>query len=73
MFTNEQLAEVYHCVHKTLENTYTMLPERQKLLEGVAEQIEEAVPNLTDLASQSNEVEMAAQAEEQSQGMIQQM
>lgn len=73
LFTDEQLAEVYRCVHKTLESAYTMFPERQKLLEGVAEQIEEAVPNLTDLTGQTSEAEMAAQAEEQSQGMIQQM
>lgn len=73
VFTNEQLAEVYRCVHETLESAYTMTPERQKLLEGVAEQVEEAVPNLTDLVDQSNEAEIAAQAEEQSQGMTQQM
>lgn len=73
LFTNEQLVEVYRCIYETMESGYTMTPERQKLLEGVAEQIEEAVPNLTDLVGQPNEAEMRAQAEEQSQGMTQQM
>lgn len=59
LFTNEQLAEVYRSVHETLESVYIMTPERQKLLEGVADQIGHAVPNLAELINQSNEREQA--------------
>ena len=49
LFTNEQLAEVYRCVSETLESAYPITPERQKLLEGVSEQIRWAVPDLPEL------------------------
>ena len=48
LFTNEQLAEVYRCVSETLESAYLITPERQKLLEGVSEQIRWAVPDLPE-------------------------
>lgn len=70
LFTNEQLAEVYRCVHETLESTYTMTPERQKLLEGVADQIEHAVPDLAEQVSRYNEREMEAMAEKERPDMM---
>lgn len=69
LFTNEQLAEVYRCIHETLEGAEITTPERQKLLEGVMDQIRAAVPNLTELVSQSSEREMEAMTEERQSGM----
>lgn len=65
LFTNEQLAEVYRCVSETLESAYPITPERQKLLEGVSEQIRWAVPDLPELVSQSNERELETMSEEE--------
>lgn len=65
MFTNEQLAEVYRCIYETMESGYTMTPERQKLLEGVTDQIRDAVPDLAELVSRSNERELDTIVEEQ--------
>ena len=65
LFTNEQLAEVYRCVSETLESAYPITPERQKLLEGVSEQIRWAVPDLPELVSQSNERELEAMSQEE--------
>ena len=65
LFTNEQLAEVYRCVSETLESAYLITPERQKLLEGVSEQIRWAVPDLPELVSQSNERELEAMSQEE--------
>lgn len=73
LFTSEQLAEVYRCVHDTVEGAYTMAPERQKLLENMMEQIRDAVPNLAELVQRSNEKELEAMTEEQAQDMTQQM
>ena len=65
LFTNEQLAEVYRCVSETSENAYPITPERQKLLEGVSEQIRWAVPDLPELVRQSNERELEAMSQEE--------
>lgn len=73
LFTSEQLAEVYRCVHDTVESAYTMAPERQKLLENMMEQIKDAVPNLAELVQRSNEKELEVMTEEQAQEMTQQM
>ena len=72
LFSKEQLAEVYRCVHETLENHYPITAERQKLLEGVAAQIECAVPALAELVSQSNQKELEAAEDTEYQGMTQQ-
>lgn len=73
LFTNEQLAEVYRCVSETLETAYPITPERLRLLEGVAEQIRCAVPNLTALVSQSNERELEAMSEEEQPDVMMKM
>lgn len=65
LFTNEQLAEVYRCIYETMESGYTMTPERQKLLEGVTDHIRDAVPDLAELVSRSNERELDTIVEEQ--------
>lgn len=73
LFTNEQLAEVYRCVHETLESVYPITPERLKLLEGVAEQVRCAVPDLAELVSQSNERELEPVAEEEQPDVMMKM
>ncbi|MCI6364371.1 hypothetical protein [Intestinimonas butyriciproducens] len=49
LLTDQQLAEVYRCVHETRESDYSITSEREKLLTGIVEQIETAVPNLDEL------------------------
>lgn len=57
LFDDQQLSEVYRCVNETLEGDYPMTVEREKLLKGIIEQIEEAVPSLDDLVHRSNQQE----------------
>lgn len=71
LFSDQQLAEVYRCVHETLENDYSITPEREKLLTGIVEQIETVVPSLDELVQRSNEQE-TTQALPDYPGMTQQ-
>ena len=57
-FSNEQLAEVYRCVHETLDSEYPITEERRKLLESAVEQIERTVPDLAQRVEQSNQKEL---------------
>lgn len=72
LFSDEQLVEVYRCIHETLESSYPITAERQKLLEDAARQIEYGVPRLEELVDQSNQRELEV-ADEQHQGMTQQL
>lgn len=72
LFSDEQLAEVYRCVHETLESHYPMTVEREKLLKAVAEQIEYGVPSLDELVEQSNLKEMEVESSVPYQEMTQQ-
>ena len=71
LFSDQQLAEVYRCVHETLESDYSITLEREKLLTGIAEQIESAIPSLDELVQRSNEQEVT-QAPPVFPGMTQQ-
>lgn len=64
IFSDKQLAEMYRCIHETLENAYLITPEREKLLTESAEQIEAAVPNLEELVQKSNEAELVLTQED---------
>lgn len=66
-FSNEQLAEVYRCVHETLDSEYPITDQRHKILEQVAEQIKSSVDDLDELVGQSNQRELEA-AEQQNGG-----
>ena len=57
-FSDEQLAEVYRCIHETLDSGYPITPEREKLLTETAEQIDMAVPDLEQRVQQSNHLEL---------------
>ncbi len=59
-FSAEQLTEVYRTVHETLESGYYIPEERERLLKGVVEHIEQAVPDLQDRVSLSNQKELEA-------------
>lgn len=73
LFTNEQLAEIYRCVQKTLDAADHMTPERQKILEEVSDQIRYSVPDLSELVSQSAKREMEVTADDLYQGMTHQI
>ncbi len=73
LFSEEQLAEVYRCIHETLADHYPITVEREKMLKAVAEQIEYGVPNLDDLVEQSNQREMEVMDEEAYPSMTQQL
>lgn len=70
LFSDQQLIEMYRCIHETLESDYPITADREKLLTGAAEQIEAAVPNLEELVQKSNEEELAL-TEEDDLGMAQ--
>ena len=71
LFTPEQLAEVYRCIHETLESAYPITEERRKCLESAAEKIERCVPDLDARVMESNqkEIELAAMESPQDGGM----
>ncbi len=60
LFAPEQLTEVYRSIHETLDSGYPITVERERLLEGVAEQIKRAVPDLRERVSLSNQKELEA-------------
>lgn len=64
IFSDQQLTEMYRCIHETLGSGYPITLEREKLLTGSAEQIEAAVPNLEELVQKSNEAELALSGED---------
>ena len=59
-FTDEQLTELYRCIHETLESGYPITGEREDILRSVAEKIEGSVDDLKDRVMRSNERELAA-------------
>ena len=71
LFTPEQLAEVYRCIHETLCSSYPITEERQKCLESTVEQIEHGIPDLEARVelSHQKEVELAAMESPQDGGM----
>lgn len=58
LFTNEQLAAVYRCIHETLDGEYPITDSRREILKNACTQIENAVSNLDKLVQQSNQDEL---------------
>ena len=58
LFTLDQMAEIYRCIHETLDADYPITDSRRKLLQKAAEQIEQGVYNLEERVSQSNQAEL---------------
>ena len=52
-FTDEQLTELYRCIHETLESGYPITKEREDILRAVAERIEDSVDDLDDRVMRS--------------------
>lgn len=59
-FTDEQLTEIYRCIHETLESGYPITKAREDILAAAAKQIEYSVDDLDDRVMRSNEQELAA-------------
>ncbi|MDE6281987.1 MAG: hypothetical protein K2M15_09455 [Oscillospiraceae bacterium] len=59
-FTDEQLTELYRCVHETLDSGYPITEERWKTLMASMEQIESSVDDLEERVEQSNQRELDA-------------
>ena len=59
-FTDEQLTELYRCIHETLESGYPITREREDILAAAARQIQSSVDDLDDRVMRSNEKELAA-------------
>ena len=57
IFTPEQLAEIYRSIHETLDSAYPVTDARKALLEAASRRIEEAVPDLQQRVSRSNQKE----------------
>lgn len=57
---HEQLAEIYRCVHETLDSGYPITVERESLLKDVCVQIRQMVPDLDARVMRSNEKELEA-------------
>lgn len=72
LFSDQQLAEVYRCIHETLESDYPLTMERETKLKGIANQIEDAVPTLEALVCQSNLQELEGGDAMEGPGMSQQ-
>ena len=58
LFTNEQLAEIYRCIHETLDSEYPITDSRREILQNACTQIENAVSNLDELVQESNQEEL---------------
>ena len=58
LFTNEQLAEIYRCIHETLDSGYPITDSRREILQNACTQIENAVSNLDELVQASNQEEL---------------
>ena len=71
LFTPEQLAEMYRCIHETLDGPYPLTDEREKCLRSAAEQIEDTVPDLAERVEMSNQAELLADMESPAGGMMQ--
>ena len=60
LLSDEQLTEIYRCIHETLDSGYPITAQREKLLRDTAEQIEWAVPDLEERVDHSNRQELDA-------------
>lgn len=62
LFTQEQMTEIYRCCADTLESGYDLTAKEEKLIDGIRDQIERAVPNLAErIENQKQEAEQMMQ------------
>ena len=55
LYTDDQLTEVYQCIHRSLDTDVSLSDKSRDALENVAGLIELSVPDLTDRLSQENQ------------------
>ena len=67
LLSDEQLTEIYRCIHETLDSGYPITAQREKLLRDTAEQIEWAVPDLEERVELSGKYSMKFSKEIQKQ------
>ena len=67
-FTDEQLTELYRCIHETLDSGYPITREREKILTAAANRIEHSVDDLEERVSLSNQRELEAAEQEPDSG-----
>lgn len=67
-FTDEQLTEVYRCIHETLDSGYPITGERQGALMTALEQIEHAVDDLEERVELSNQQELEVSEQQTGNG-----
>ncbi len=67
-FTDEQLTEIYRCVHETLDSGYPITGERRGALMTALEQIERAVDDLDRRVELSNQQELEATEQQADSG-----
>lgn len=70
-FTDEQLTEMYRCIHETMESGYPINKGREDVLKAAAKRIEYSVDDLDKRVNLSNqqELEGAGQQESDHHGM----
>ena len=70
-FTDEQLTELYRCIHETLDSGYPITRNREDILRTVAERIEDSIDDLEERVELSNqrELEYADRQEDSGPGM----
>ena len=62
LFTQEQMTEIYRCCADTLESGYDLTAKEEKLIDGIRDQIERAVPDLAErIENQKQEAEQSMQ------------
>ena len=67
-FTDEQLTELYRCIHETLDSGYPITREREKILTAAADRIKHSVDDLEERVNLSNQRELEAAEQELDSG-----
>lgn len=67
-FTDAQLAELYRCIHETLDSNYPITKGRELVLTMTAAQIERSVDDLAERVEQSNQRELKESEPEMDSG-----
>lgn len=68
-FSDEQLVEMYRCIHETLDSEYSITRERRDTLTEAANQIQRSVDDLNERVSLSNQRELEAAEQNSGSGM----
>lgn len=67
-FTDEQLVEIYRCIHETRDSEYSITKEQEDILAAAAAQIEHSIDDLKERVEQSNQRELEAAEQQANSG-----